>query len=62
MRIEGIIARVTDGPGGQLVVFRYRDAMFEYDHILFATKERTDLKPGDRASVELKRAEPEEPE
>jgi hypothetical protein len=45
-----------------LVVFRYRDAMFEYDHILFSTKEPTDLKSGDRASVELKRAEPEEPE
>jgi hypothetical protein len=55
LKLHGRIARVTDGPGGQRVVFRYKDTQYEYDHISFFFKRVTEFKVGDHAVVELKK-------
>jgi len=57
MTIEGYIARVTDGPGGQRVVFRYKNTIHEFDHISFFFEKPADFKVGDYAKVTLEKAE-----
>lgn len=57
MRLEGEISKVVDGPGGQRVVFRYKNTQYEDDHISFFFRTPTTFVVGDLASVTLKKEE-----
>ena len=57
MELTGRIAQVTNGPGGQRVVFCYRNTQYELDYISFFVRVATDFKVGDIANLKLEKVD-----